>query len=359
MKADVAITAGSIPTVDIPDVGTVTLATLDQLRASRAQMAADTQAQASKASELKSQADQRFADAGAIIVPRESEAKLGPDLKPQADRARQLVEQIKSLDGQLGEIEDRPHTGLRGTFARLGDWNASKKISGHRDNASDELRQLLIAIGRRATDSPVADAATAAAEGADLDKSAAKSQTAASAKAAQVAACDAEINRRETSVKEMGFDALYTAAYLSKYPPPSVASPLELKRGEQALLSMPATLSRIQTRTHYVGGSQGFSFPIGHTGIRYRVGSFHGHPVSQQLLTQIDRGSVVVTSQRIAFVGSLKSLVVPLPKVVHIEVYNDGLAVFHEGRENADYFLCGAPKQLLFYVNWALNQQAS
>jgi hypothetical protein len=356
MGADVSASPAQLPTIALPEVGTVTLATLDQLRASRNQLAGDAQALANKASDLEGQAEQRFADGGAIIVPRVSEANLAPELRPDADRARQLVEKIKGVDGQLAEIANHPHSGLRGTLARLGDWNASKKIQGERDTSSNQLRQLLIAIGRQAMDSPIPEAAKAAGAGADLDMSASLARNAASAKSAQVAACDAEINRRETSLKEMGFDALYTAAYLSKYAAPSVASPLELKTGEQALLSVPAVLSRNQTRTRYVGGSQGFSFPIGHTGIRYRVGSFHGQPVSQQVLTQVDRGSVVVTTQRIAFVGSLKSVVIPLLKIVHIEVYNDGLAVFHEGRENADFVLCTAPKQVLFYVNWALGQ---
>jgi len=65
---------------------------------------------------------------------------------------------------------------------------------------------------------------------------------------------------------------------------------------------------------------------------------------------------VVVTNQRLAFVGSAKSVVIQLPKIVHIEVYSDAFAVFHEGRETADYFLVGGPKQVVFYVNWALDQ---
>lgn len=356
MSSELATSAGAIPTITMPDVGTVTLATLDQVRTLRDQSAAEAQNLTNRASDLLRQGEQRFADAGAIIVPRESEANLAADLKSQADRAGQLVETIKSLDKTIVEIAHRPHAGLRGALDRVGDWNAAKKLHAERDKASGELRQLLIAIGRSAAGSPIADAARAASDALDLERAAGEATTAASAKSSEAAAYSGEISRREASEKEMGFDALYTAAYLSKYGPPATSSPLELKRGEHALLAMPATLARNQTRTRYVGGSRGFSFPIGHTGIRYRVGSFHGQPISQQVMAQVDRGSVVVTDQRIAFVGASKSVVVPLPKVVHVEVYNDGLAVFHEGRENADYIMCKAPKQVLFYVNWALNQ---
>lgn len=351
--------AGLTPTITMPDVGTVTLATLDQVRTLRDQSTAESQNQTNKASDLLSQAEQRFADAGAIIVPRESEANLAAELKPQAGRAAQLAETIKALDKTIDEIAHRPHAGLRGALDRVGDWNAAKKLHAERDSASGDLRELLIAIGRSAAGCPIADAARAASEALNLEKAAAEATSAAAAKSAEAAGYGAELNRREASEKEMGFDALYTAAYLSKYGPPAVTSPLELKRGEHALIAMPATLARNQTRTRYVGGSRGFSFPIGHTGIRYRVGSFHGQPISQQVMTQVDRGSVVVTNQRIAFVGALKSIVVALPKVVHMEVYRDGLAVFHEGRENADYFMCQAPKQVLFYVNWALNESSA
>ncbi len=348
--------ADSAPSVSLPDVGKITLATLDQLRAKRVQLAADAQALSNQASDLEVDAQGKFADAGAIIVPRQSEANLSPELQAQADKATEFVARITSLDGQLHEIENRPHSGLSGAFARLRDWNAVKRVRSDRDAAASGLRQLLIVIGRGSAHSPIADAGTHVAKATELETEADQLRAAASEKSAEAAAVDSEIQLREISEKEMGFDALYTAAYLSSHGATPVASTLELKRGEEAIFSTRATLSRNQTRARFVGGSQGFSFPIGRTGIRYRVGSFHGQPISQQVLTQLDRGSVVVTNQRLAFVGSVKSVVIPLPKVVHIEVYSDAFAVFHEGRETADYLLVGAPKQVVFYVNWALEQ---
>src|SRR4029077_3755622 len=113
--------------------------------------------------------------------------------------------------------------------------------------------------------------------------------------------------------------------------PVHVESPLILKKAEQAAVSVAASLARQQTRRQWVGGSQGFSFPIGHTGIRYRVGSFRGHPVEQQSLTRLDSGTLVVTNQRLAFIGSTKSTSVPFAKLLHVECYSDALAVFLEG----------------------------
>jgi hypothetical protein len=156
----------------------------------------------------------------------------------------------------------------------------------------------------------------------------------------------------------MGFDAPYIAAYLKTYGAAEVQSPLILKRGEQASVAAPATLARNQTHRQWVGGSQGFSFPIGHTGIRYRVGSFHGHPIEQQSLGKLDTGTLVITNQRLAFLGQVKSTSVPFAKLLHVESYSDGLAVFQEGRENPDFYLTAQPKYVLFMINWFLSQAA-
>jgi hypothetical protein len=133
---------------------------------------------------------------------------------------------------------------------------------------------------------------------------------------------------------------------------------LILKRGERAAVVASATLARQQTQRQWVGASQGFSFPIGHTGIRYRVGSFHGHPIEQQSIVKVDTGTLVVTNQRIAFIGHGKSTSVLLTKLLHIQVYSDAVAVFQEGREKPNFYLTARPKYVVFMVNWFLNQIA-
>jgi hypothetical protein len=354
---DVAPTPTPPPAVvSIPEVGDVTLATIDQTMAMRTQAAADEQSLGQQASALQNRAEQKFADAGAMLVPKPAQANLPAAHAQEADKAQQRVAQMASIDAQLHELDEQPHSGLSAVFAKVGNWNERRKLQGQRDSVSRDLRQLLIALGRAGGETPIGEAASLVAQAVELERQAEQARTDAVQKSAQVAAYDQEIKLRQESQQQMGFDALYTAAYLTKYGPHPVESPLQLKKDEQAYLSVPATLSRNQSRTHYVGGSQGFSFPIGHTGIRYRVGSFQGKPVSQQVMTRIDNGSLVISSQRIAFIGTLKSVLIQLAKVVHVEVYNDAIAVFHEGRENPDFFLVKAPKQVVFYVNWAVNK---
>ena len=56
---------------------------------------------------------------------------------------------------------------------------------------------------------------------------------------------------------------------------------------------------------HYQGASSGFSVPVGHTGVRYRVGANRGHYVQgAPVATAIDRGPVVVTDTRLVFLGA-------------------------------------------------------
>jgi hypothetical protein len=78
-----------------------------------------------------------------------------------------------------------------------------------------------------------------------------------------------------------------------------------------------------------------FSFPIGHTGTRYRVGAFYDEPVRRQSLARLDSGSFVLTKQRVAYVGRTKSTSVALSKVLHVEVFNDGLSIAREGKDTS------------------------
>ncbi len=66
---------------------------------------------------------------------------------------------------------------------------------------------------------------------------------------------------------------------------------------------------------------------------------------------------MVVSNQRFAFMGTQKSVAFPLAKILHVEAYSDGAAVFREGRENADIFHgVQHPGEMLFYINWFLQR---
>jgi len=71
-----------------------------------------------------------------------------------------------------------------------------------------------------------------------------------------------------------------------------------------------------------------------------------------EVLNRIDEGILAVTTQRLAFVGTSKSVVIPLPKILNIDPRKDGIVVFREGRENADIFLMGNTPEVYFHIEW-------
>jgi hypothetical protein len=71
------------------------------------------------------------------------------------------------------------------------------------------------------------------------------------------------------------------------------------------------------------GRSQGFSFPIGDTGVRYRVGGTRGHYVpGNETPTAIDTGVVTITDQRVVFQGPKQTREWNFSKLVGYEHYD-------------------------------------
>jgi hypothetical protein len=300
-----------------------------------------------------------WAQRGTTLLSSSGRWTPSPSAAELVGKANSLNEELGAIDNRLAELQEQSHGGLGGLVAKATDWNQHHKLASERARLSAELRPLLIQLAQEAPDVTLPNADVIAFQATAADTQAKEVASQAAKSAATAASVNAELQRRDDAQREMGFDSLYLAAYTSTYGPQPVQSPLVLKRGEKACVSVAATLSRQQTRRQWVGGSQGFSFPIGHTGIRYRVGSFHGHPVEQQFLAKLATGSLVVTNQRVAFIGGTKSLSTPLSKLLHVQCYTDGLAIFQEGRENPDFYLMPQPKYVLFFINWFLNQGVS
>jgi hypothetical protein len=218
------------------------------------------------------------------------------------------------------------------------------------------LRPILIQLATQAPATTVPSADDLRRKALALQEQAAGMDRSIVAKQSALSELRSEIAHRHEVTQQYGFDALLTLASLEAYGPKPVESPLVLKKGEQAYLSWPAALARHVSKTTFVGGSQGMSFPIGHTGIRYRLGTFRGHPVTQDVIRQIDQGTLVLSNQRLVFIGAAKSTSTPLLKLLHVEVYTDGLGVFQEGRENPNIYLIGQPAQFMLYVNFLLGR---
>jgi hypothetical protein len=348
--------AASQWTVVETEAGSVTLVSIQDLQ-SRAYQWRDW---ASKTKAwvlgLRGQAEDQIASAAAILVARRTDWAVPTNIQPTIDRAEGLTKRMAADDQINASLKQEESSA--GLFARIGVRHQEHALDRDRKQAQMELRSLLVSIGRSAPQATIDEADSIRRVGADLETQASGLDAQVQSAEGWAATCEDEVRRRQEAIKAMGFDALYEAAILKTSGPAPVDSPLVLKNGEQAYLSAAATLARMITRTHYVGGSRGFSFPIGHTGIRYRVGSYSGHPVQQQSLTKLDSGSFVVTNQRVAYVGATKSTSTTLGKIIHVEIFDDGLSIVREGKENPDFYLMPKPKQAVFLLNWLLDRQS-
>ena len=345
-----------VPRVDLPS-GQVTLESLDDLAAQLNQLATEAKQILQSSEAPIGNARLKLEQAGELLMAHKTEWDTSA-VADQITAATQLQTDVSQLNQQIQELGSRPHTGLGGFLHSLTDGHHEHELEAQRSKVLDQLNAALATFVEQVPVKtiPEADALRADAE---LELAQAKSLIDQQhAKIEEGKALGDEIQRRRAAMKAMGFDSLYTAAWLQTHGPTPVDSPLALKPKEQAYVSVPAVLARLTTRTRYAGGSQGFSFPIGHTGIRYRVGSFSGHPVQSSSITDVDQGTLVLTNMRIAFIGKLKSVVTQLPKLVHVELYNDALSVFQEGKESPNFYKIGSPQYFLFYVNWILDHNA-
>ena len=359
-EAPVPVTvAVATPEVVDTEGGPVTLIGLVTLRARAEALEADRDKAAQEAKALRALAEDLWLQIGGALIARPDQWSPSPQGAELVRQAVSLSERAGADDAELESIHAAERRGIIGLADKLGTWNERRKLSNEHTSLESQLHLLLLQIAREnpqaslpEIDSIRSQAAAAEAQAQDLEARAASLST-------SEREATEEQKRRQASVLVMGFDAPFLGAYMKTYGAAEVESPLILKRGEKASMVMPATLARNQSRRQWVGGSQGFSFPIGHTGIRYRVGSFQGHPVEQQFLGHLDTGRLVVTNQRIAFIGQLKSTSIPLAKLLHVECYPDAVAVFIEGRENPDFYLVAQPKYALFMINWFLDAAGS
>src|SRR5579859_6504495 len=100
--------------------------------------------------------------------------------------------------------------------------------------------------------------------------------------------------------------------------------PIALKKGERGLLVVNGA-GLFESRRgpgQFVGRSQGVSIPLGHSGVRYRVGQSRGHYVQgTEEPTVIDSGTVVVTNQRVVFVGANRTTEWAYAKLISMQHY--------------------------------------
>ena len=154
--------------------------------------------------------------------------------------------------------------------------------------------------------------------------------------------------------RQLGFDSLHLAAHFRLHGLPAIEVPFPLQAGEVAHLATGAALARMPPGRRPSGGPGTRVPAVAHTGVHQWVGGLLDRAAPGQGAQPGDRGTLVVTNQRLAYVGTAEPVDVPLAAVVDVDVYADAVAVFRLGREVPDLILTGEPRQVAFYLNWAL-----
>ncbi len=132
------------------------------------------------------------------------------------------------------------------------------------------------------------------------------------------------------------------------------SSRLIQKKGEVVHLELDATMLKDVTVHQSQGGYSGFSFPIGKTGIRYRVGGYRGQSVEAcTKRVPADSGVLVISSQRAVFLGAKKTVELPYAKLVNLTLFSDGVEFHESNRQTAPVFLVSAPDVAAAFIHSA------
>jgi len=195
------------------EAGPITLAPMDSLRARITQLNEWLSQAESTSARLHSQADDGYASAGAVLVPRKNDWTVPVAIDGQISRATALVAQIAGSDQAAVELKEKQSHG--NVFGRIGAWRQVGGLSKQRASEAAELRALLIQVAKAAPPTTIAEAEGGIRAASDIEQQAAKVDEQVTATKQSVAALNTELQRREESLKTMGFDALFEAASLA------------------------------------------------------------------------------------------------------------------------------------------------
>jgi hypothetical protein len=345
------------PQVHISGVGMVSLATLDELRDARDTEQANADHLTWQTTELYGLAEDRFANAGALLVPRRAWWQVPSELSDRLALAERLVARTLRLDERIASLEKAPQSGRLQLASKIRRQVCRWAASVRRFRSAARLREALVTIGRTgaAAGMAVPEVEPLIEQAIELQARAEGLRAALSAVSSRLSALDEEINLRRKVVREMSFDSLYLAAHFNRNGLPVIQSPIRLEIGEVAHFATDASLARLRTATEHAGRGPASGPLVDHTGIRQWIGVMRNRSALLPSITLVDRGILVVSSRRLAFVGAAQSVGVSLDALVDADIYADALALSWLGQEEPAVFLVTAPRKVAFYLNWAMS----
>lgn len=119
---------------------------------------------------------------------------------------------------------------------------------------------------------------------------------------------------------------------------PAGQAHLMAKRGEIVHIETGAVLMKEVIDREFRGGSRGVSIPIV-KGVRFRTGSFRGQSVVVgSHLAAADTGIISVSSKRVVFLGTRKTIDTPYAKLASLDAFSDGIRIHASNRQGAPLF---------------------
>lgn len=134
------------------------------------------------------------------------------------------------------------------------------------------------------------------------------------------------------------FNKFYSLGLIEKGILPNIQNhdvDIIFKKDEVLHWACPAALKKyksVVTRVGYAGPRASIRIA---KGLSYRVGSYKVATQSKEVIVTEDTGPFWITNQRIGFMGRKKNFVVPIGKILHLELTAHGLVISKEGRENS------------------------
>lgn len=115
--------------------------------------------------------------------------------------------------------------------------------------------------------------------------------------------------------------------------------PVILKKDEEHIMSVPGMkLKEPRSVRRSSGGYGGPRIRIA-KGITISAGTFGASSESHEEIRDIDSGTFTLTSRRIIFSGSKKTINIDLLKIISIDPYSDGIAINRENKGKKEYFV--------------------
>ncbi len=224
--------------------GPITLASLEDVERRQAALIERAKALRAQTVQLKADAALKARQGAAFLVAQRANWDASP-FGPQLSAIDSLTTQIDQVDAQLSEVTSRARQGMWGLFQRFGDRQEREQLKRQRDQLAAEVAAALEDLAGRvpeqtftAADALLAPARQALAQAATTEGELGDVESA-------IKETSGEIARRREAVNKLGFDALWTAAWLRNHEPPPVDSPVTLQKGELAWVTVGSVLAAV------------------------------------------------------------------------------------------------------------------